>query len=165
MTTSAAPDADGQRPSQDPAQRREMRGPAMDLGSILGGMGGQGGGAIPFDLMRPPQIANGPSAPPPPPKRAAAAQPPPPKSVSFAQGTKRSAEDMMFDGEGDDRLSDVVSDPGSELESVPDDLSSFGGSSSSSEDDGDIRTVAVSAGRGRGRGRGGGKTAKTVITL
>ena len=151
------------QPPSAPGQRREMRGPAMDIGSILGG--GGGGGALPFDLMRPPQIAD----------RAMAPPAPPPKSVTFAKGTKRPAEgppkndggDDAGDDEFDDRLSDIVSDPGSELESVPDDLSSFG---SSSSEDGDIRTVPLTMGRGRGRGRGrgggtGSKKAKTVISF
>jgi hypothetical protein len=139
----------------------------MDIGSILGG-GVGGGGAMPFDLMRPPQIAD--RVTPPPPAQASK----PPKSVSFAKGTKRPAQDDIDDDdpEMDDRLSDVVSDPGSELESVPDDLSSFGSSSSDDGErtrDGDIRTVPLTMGRGRGRGRGGGgggaKKSKTVISF
>ena len=117
------------------SQRREMRGPQMDLGGILGGF--PGGGAMPFPPMGPPQIAN-------PDKKDTKNQ----KSVTFAQGTKRPAPN-----EDDERMSDEVSD---ELESVPDDLSSFG---SDSTEDGAVRTVQVRGGKGRA------KKSKTVITL
>jgi hypothetical protein len=115
-----------------PEQRREMRGPAMDLGGILGGFGN--GGAMPFPPMGPPQIANAPEK--------------PQKTVSFAPGTKRPAPPQ----DDDERLSDIVSD----MDSIPDDLSSFG---SESTDDGDIRTVQVKG------GKKGAKKAKTVLTI
>ena len=104
------------RPPSD--QRREMRGPAMDLGGILGGFGN--GGAMPFPPMGPPQIAN--------PTKPQTKE----KTVSFAAGTKRPAP------EDDDRFSDIVSDVGSLS-----DLSSFG---SESTDEGDVRTVQVKGG-------------------
>lgn len=113
--------------------RREMRGPQMDLGNILGGL--TGGGAMPFPPMAPPIMSK-------------SVQKPEPvqKAVTFAPGTKRPAED------DEERLSDVVSD----LESVPDDLSSL---ASESTEDGAVRTVSVKGGKGRG------KRSKTVITL
>jgi hypothetical protein len=107
-----------QKPNEPPQkQRREMRGPSMDLGGILGA----GGGAMPFPPMPPPK---------------------PSKSVSFAPDAKRPRPD-----EEDERLSDIVSD----MDSIPDDLSSFG---SDSTHDGEIRTVAVK-----------NKKAKKVITI
>lgn len=126
---------DSQAPQQG-LQRREMRGPQMDLGGILGGL--TGGGAMPFPPMGPPQIAN------------AAAKPA--KSVSFAPGTKRPAANDLEEHEEEERLSDVVS----ELESVPDDLTSI---ATESTEDGAMRTVQVKAGKGRA------KKSKTVITL
>ena len=119
-----------QQKQQQPNQRREMRGPAMDLGNIIGGFG-KNGGAMPFPPMNPPQIAN---------------TAPEKKTVSFAPGTKRPAPK---DDDEDERLSDIVSD----VDSIPDDLSSFG---SESTDDGAIRTVAV---------KKGPKKAKTVMML
>ena len=104
----------------------------MDLGGILGGFGN--GGAMPFPPMGPPQIANAPEK--------------PQKTVSFAPGTKRPAPPQ----DDDERLSDIVSD----MDSFPDDLSSFG---SESTDDGDIRTVQVKG------GKKGAKKAKTVLTI
>lgn len=77
-----------------------MRGPAMDLSSILGG----GGGALPFPPMQPPQIASSLA---------------PKKNVRFAPDAKE-VSDVI------DRLSDVVSE---DLDSVPDDLTSVGGMS------------------------------------
>lgn len=122
------------------AQRREMRGPAMDLGGILGGLAG--GGAMPFPPMGPPQVANPPDLKP---KLAAA------KTVTFAPGTKRPSPDDTK--EEDDRLSDIVSD----MDSIPDELSSF--TSESSEDTG-VRKVQIKNTKAQGR-----KKAKTVISL
>jgi hypothetical protein len=118
-----SPPAQQQQPGNQKEQRREMRGPAMDLGGILGGLGN--GGAMPFPPMDPPQIAN------PTPKSQ--------KTVSFAPGTKRPAPEE----DTEERFSDIVSDVGSLSES----LSSFG---SESSDDGDIRTVQVKKGGKKG---------------
>lgn len=138
----------GQQGATQP-QRREMRGPSMDIGGLLGGLGGLGG-AMPFPPMPPPQPSRPPSlqisdAP-----EKSQAPAPAKKAVSFAAGTKRPLENDDAEGE-DERLSDVVSD----LESVPDDLSSFG--SDTSSEDGNIKTIQVK--------KRGGKKSKNVITL
>lgn len=131
------------KPNTKPGQRREMRGPQMDLGGIMGGFGG--GGAMPFPPIEPPQIAN-----------AEKKGNKPQKSVTFAQGTKRPAP-REEEEEEEERLSDIVSDMGSvSIESLPDNLSSFG---SESTEDGAVRTVQMRAGKGRA------KRSKTVITL
>ena len=118
-------DKEDDAPPPPKHDRREMRGPQMDLGGILGGLG-SGGGAMPFPPMGPPRIANAPK-----------------KTVSFAPGTKRPRAD-----DEDERLSDIVSD----IDSIPDDLSSFG---SDTSEEGNIRNVPV---------KGKGKKAKIVMS-
>lgn len=111
-----------------PGDRHQMRGPAFDLGSILGG-----GGGLPF-----PAISN-------PPRDPVAAFPSPAPPI---RGTKRAAPTPIPTiPEEEDRLSDALSD--GPLESVPDDLTSLGS---------DRDTITVGAGRGRKRAKSGSKT-------
>jgi hypothetical protein len=135
---------DGDAQAGRPRERREMRGPGLDIGSVLGGgvampPGLFGGGMPSLGNFVPPASSRPRDAAPPP--RAAAPQP-------------------VSEEPDSPRLSDVPSD---DLESVPDDDLSSPGSSES----GGVRVVA---GRGRGRGagsRGGGRAAggKKVVTI
>jgi hypothetical protein len=141
-------------PVQSAGGRREMRPPGMDLSAVLGGGGGMGGmggalggllgglgGGVPFAQLPKPQLAREPGG---------------ERSVRFAPGTKRPAEDPAPSAEGDDRLSDVVSE---DLASVPDDLTSFG------SDQGDTKRVEIGGGGSKKKGGSGSKKSKTVITL
>lgn len=141
-----------QQQQQQPGFRREMRGPPMDIGGLVGSLGG---GAMPFPPMPPPVPADKPK-----------------KSVSFAPGTKRPSPaemdlapltkkarddadeiDSLSSLGDDDRLSDVISE---DLESLPE---------IEPDDTVKISTVTAARGRGRGRGRGGASSVKNVITL
>ena len=130
-------------------QRREMRGPQFDMGSMMGGLGA-GFQPPPF-----PQSTNTTD----------------PKKVAFAPEVARPAPNPntrkrrgppMDDSDSDDdssRMSDVPSDD--DLSSIPDDLTSVGGD--------DLIIPAGGRGGRGGRGRGGGgrgsKAQKTIITL
>lgn len=119
-----------------PGGRREMQAPPFDLGAMLGG-------ATVFPGMNPPQVSSQkPSVVEMAHPSASAAQEAR-KAVRFASGTKRAAEEM-------DRVSDIASE---ELDSVPDDLTSFG-----SEPDSDTKIVSVKRGRKKGQ-------TKTILKL
>lgn len=123
-----------QQQQQEQQQQTTGRREMRGPGMDLGGiMSMAGGGALPFPPMGPPKPS-----------------------------TKRAAEmplPEVDDEDDDDRVSDIVSDE--DLESVPEDLSSFGDG-----EDPDIRTVAVkTVPKGRGGGAGRGKKSKTIITI
>ena len=102
-----------QQPQNDGA-RRQMRGPGMDLGMLLGGLP-----PMPPTMMTPPQPSQSARATPPPPRPPVVhAQPPPrPQPQQLQQlPVIREVDDAMSD-----RLSDVVSE---DLQSVPEDLQS-----------------------------------------
>lgn len=171
---------------QQPGQRREMRGPGLDIGGLAGGLGGLAGGlggggglgGLMGGLMGNMNAAPGgmggsglpgmagPSATQVGPISVPAPPPPNPALTPMStRGHKRQAPvpPPMEDDDVSERLSDVVSD---DLGSIPDDLSVDGGMSTDSDDRPKNVRVAVPPGGGR---RGGGgkrqKTAKKVITI